>query len=769
MLGLKEDAREKMKFAREKRLLLGWLALLVPVPLPLNEVLEWPVLFAYAALVLYFVQRAEDGRSIVLSNGALNLLGLVYLPVLAIDLRHSLLRDQVVRALLHLLLFLLVVKLFAIRKENEKWHVLAAIFFVFVASMATASHMTMVLYLLAATTAGVYAMVRLAHLAMLGAVDGDGGAGTMASTKEAVASAGPLPRARWAAAVLMLLVVVVSIPVFATMPRFRKPWVMGQGGGNLGLSRTTGFSDQVNLSSLSAGIGQNREIALRLRILDDFDADRDAGLDHFGDLDEVRIKGASFEEYVNQRWERPWRSYRTPSRENGRIRLGDEAAVAEIRITLEPIESYSLLLPVQALAVEPVQTIRELAVGPGGDLVSPRLRQRNQAVEYDVLLADGPVIAASGVRPGSTPFGDSAPRTADGLSTSGITPEIRRLAEEVMGDPAVLGEAERARRLERHLLNEYAYTIDFVGREGDRPIHEFLFEHRSGHCELFATSMVLMLRSQGIPARLATGFLGAERNDLENRLVVRQSNAHAWVEAEVGGEWRIFDPTPPEGRPGSPEQDLRLLVQQIYDFVVYRFDRYVLTYGSEDQESFFAVVRGALEELWKEFWPDEPDPELASEPGAEMEGFVVEGTPDPGFAVWATPRIRVGGLLLFLALVVLAAWWIRRPLSAEAAYAALRDGLAESASAQGRKPVDESTPPLEVRRRLLRWVEAAPAGNGDTPAADARRLMDLYLASSFAERPLDDDARKELRPLLRRVLGAVGEVAKARRGARPAG
>lgn len=757
-----------MRYAREKRLLLGWLALLMPVPLPLNEVLEWPVLFVYAALVLFFVQRAEDGRSIVLSNGVLNLLGLVYLPILAVDLRQSLLRDQVVRALLHLLLFLLVVKLFAIRKESEKWHVLAAIFFVFVASMATASHMTMVLYLVAATAAGVYVMVRLAHLAMLGAVDGDARSVAGESAAAADGGVGPLPRARWAAAVLMLLVVLVSIPVFATMPRFRKPWVMGQGGGNLGLSRTTGFSDQVNLSSLSAGIGQNREVAVRLRVLDDeLDAGLDADLDDFDDLDEVRIKGASFEVYVDQRWERPWATYRTPPKENGRIRLGNQPAAMKVRITLEPIQSYSLLLPVRAVAVEPGQALQQLALGPGGDLVSSRLRRRNQAVEYDALLADEPVIAASVGTPGSTPFRSSdPPRPADGLSTSGITPEIRRLAYEVMGDPSEVGERERARRLERHLLNEYGYTTDFVGREGERPIQEFLFEHRSGHCELFATSMVLMLRSQGIPARLATGFLGAERNDLENRLVIRQSNAHAWVEAEVDGEWRIFDPTPPEGRPGSPERDLRLLVQQIYDFVVYRFDRYVLTYGSEDQESFFTVVRGALVELWEDFWPDEPDPDLAPEPGAEVEGVVVEGTPEPGFAVWATPRVRIGGLLLFLAVVGFAAWWIRRPLSAEAAYAALRDGLAESFTAQGREPVDESTPPLEVRRRLLRVVDEAPTDDAEEPATDARRLMDLYLASSFAERSLDDDARKELRPLLRRVLGTVGEVAKARRKAR---
>ena len=66
--------------------------------------------------------------------------------------------------------------------------------------------------------------------------------------------------------------------------------------------------------------------------------------------------------------------------------------------------------------------------------------------------------------------------------------------------------------------------------------------------------MVLLLRSQGIPARLVTGFLGAEQNPFEGFYVVRQSNAHAWVEGYPArrGAVALFDPTPAAGRPGSP-------------------------------------------------------------------------------------------------------------------------------------------------------------------------------------------------------------------------
>ena len=134
-----------MSFLREKRLLLGWLALGAPLPLPLNQVLEWPALFLFLAVILFFLRRAEDPAFNPLTNRLLNVVGLIYLPFLGFDLWLGASRGQMVPALLHMLLFVLAVKLFAIRQEKDKWQVLLAIFFVFVASMATSSHVTVAL------------------------------------------------------------------------------------------------------------------------------------------------------------------------------------------------------------------------------------------------------------------------------------------------------------------------------------------------------------------------------------------------------------------------------------------------------------------------------------------------------------------------------------------------------------------------------------------------------------------------------------------------
>lgn len=76
------------------------------------------------------------------------------------------------------------------------------------------------------------------------------------------------------------------------------------------------------------------------------------------------------------------------------------------------------------------------------------------------------------------------------------------------------------------------------------PVENFLFHHRSGHCEYFATATVLLLRVMGIPARYATGYAVEEFSRLENLYIVRQRHAHAWALAYLNDRWQAVDTTP---------------------------------------------------------------------------------------------------------------------------------------------------------------------------------------------------------------------------------
>jgi protein-glutamine gamma-glutamyltransferase len=110
--------------------------------------------------------------------------------------------------------------------------------------------------------------------------------------------------------------------------------------------------------------------------------------------------------------------------------------------------------------------------------------------------------------------------------------------------------------LEDYLRDNYRYTLDSpVPPPGRDAVDHFLFDARAGFCEQFASATTIMLRSLGIPSRVATGYTPGGRNPFTGLYEVRASDAHAWVEAwfpRYG--WYDFDPTfavPPSVQPSS--------------------------------------------------------------------------------------------------------------------------------------------------------------------------------------------------------------------------
>ncbi len=98
---------------------------------------------------------------------------------------------------------------------------------------------------------------------------------------------------------------------------------------------------------------------------------------------------------------------------------------------------------------------------------------------------------------------------------------------------------------ERWLGANTRYDLDApVPADGADAVDDFLFESRLGYCEQIASTLAVMLRSQGVPARLATGYIPGERDRVSGVWKVRASDAHSWVEVwfpQTG--WQSFDPT----------------------------------------------------------------------------------------------------------------------------------------------------------------------------------------------------------------------------------
>ena len=110
-------------------------------------------------------------------------------------------------------------------------------------------------------------------------------------------------------------------------------------------------------------------------------------------------------------------------------------------------------------------------------------------------------------------------------------------------------------RLVNYFMTNFKYSTDVRGTDMD-PVLNFMKNTRSGHCELFASSMILLLRQYGIPARYVTGFVCDEAHPSGRYYVSRLGNAHAWVEAysRQDGKWVLVEPTPPSGVPHSSAQ-----------------------------------------------------------------------------------------------------------------------------------------------------------------------------------------------------------------------
>lgn len=145
----------------------------------------------------------------------------------------------------------------------------------------------------------------------------------------------------------------------------------------------------------------------------------------------------------------------------------------------------------------------------------------------------------------------------------------------------------------RRLRREYSYSLSGEDRRVLLP--EFLFEVRRGNCEYFATAAAILLRHAGVPTRLVTGFRSDDWNEWGRFYDVRQSNAHAWVEAWVpGAGWVSVDATPAESGFSAAADVLARRLQRWADEFQMRWYRSVIGYDQYSQRDAFRRFRLGL-------------------------------------------------------------------------------------------------------------------------------------------------------------------------------
>jgi hypothetical protein len=104
---------------------------------------------------------------------------------------------------------------------------------------------------------------------------------------------------------------------------------------------------------------------------------------------------------------------------------------------------------------------------------------------------------------------------------------------------------EKLRRTVDYLQHEYHYTLTVGSFHTSQPVAEFLFEKKKGYCQYFASAAAVLLRQEGVATRYVSGFHVTENNRSGDHYVVREMDAHAWIESYIPGEgWVQADPTP---------------------------------------------------------------------------------------------------------------------------------------------------------------------------------------------------------------------------------
>ena len=122
-------------------------------------------------------------------------------------------------------------------------------------------------------------------------------------------------------------------------------------------------------------------------------------------------------------------------------------------------------------------------------------------------------------------------------------PRIHELATRLSEGASSPG--EKLRRTLNYLEHGYHYTIKVGNFHTSQPVAEFLFEKKRGYCQYFASAAAVLLRQEGVPTRYVSGFHVTENNRIGDHYVIREMDAHAWIESYIQGEgWVQADPTP---------------------------------------------------------------------------------------------------------------------------------------------------------------------------------------------------------------------------------
>ena len=319
---------------------------------------------------------------------------------------------------------------------------------------------------------------------------------------------------------------------------FEFPRVGGAGFGSRmnGLSGFTGFSDSVRLGEIGR-LKQSNEVVMRVRVEKSDDKQ----------LSNLRWRGVALDFFDNQTWHKSRLQSVELFTKNERDYFSidtftDKNQLVTQTIYLEPIDTPILFALSRPVAIQ--GNFQILNRDSEGSINTQRSDW--ERISYKVY-SDPSLPANKQLSLDSAPYLLTSQKYLQLPENMDI--RISNLAQDIVKKSNASNRYEQAKAIESYLRNNFKYTLDLKAG-GKEPLADFLFNVREGHCEYFASAMAIMLRTQGVATRIVNGFQTGDYNETADIYVVRQKEAHSWVEVYFPTEkvWVPFDPTPAAGQ-----------------------------------------------------------------------------------------------------------------------------------------------------------------------------------------------------------------------------
>ena len=262
----------------------------------------------------------------------------------------------------------------------------------------------------------------------------------------------------------------------------------------------------------------------------------------------IPYRGVVFDEYNGKGWEistgdqAETLTSGTPrfdmiNARNAELALGPTREVAQVfhvekdspNLIFGVYRPETVFFPTSSIKVDPYNSLRAPYQIPAGSTYS--------------VISQVPNATPDQLRAAGTTYPDAITAKYTKLPPSELD-RTRALARELTKDTD--NPYDAVARMSEYLRHNYLYDLSIPPQYKEMDAVEyFLFEQKRGYCEQFSSSLAVMARTLGIPARLTTGYVPGEYNPFTGLYEVRASDAHAWVEVYFPGYgWFTFDPTP---------------------------------------------------------------------------------------------------------------------------------------------------------------------------------------------------------------------------------